>query len=151
MKAPEPSHFKAIPDQLRTLDPGAKPLWGIMTPQHMVEHLVSTWMISNGRFRVKEALPPKEIERRREFLFSDTPYPKSLTNPVQGDGLQKLRKGSLAEAIDQLEREMTTFFDYHDQHPEAVEVHPVFGPLNREGWLIFQAKHMGHHMAQFGL
>lgn len=151
MKAPSSEHFLAIPDQLRTLDPEAKAAWGIMTPQHMVEHLVSTWMISNGRFRVKEALSPEEIAKRREFLFSDTPYAKSITNPVQGDGLQKLRKSSLAEAIDQLEREMKTFFEYHNQHPDAIETHPVFGPLDREGWLIFQAKHMGHHMAQFGL
>jgi len=30
-------------------------------------------------------------------------------------------------------------------------MHPVFGSLDTNGWLIFQTKHMTHHLTQFGL
>ena len=40
-------------DKLKQLEDNQKPLWGIMTPQHMVEHIIGSWLISNGRFQVK--------------------------------------------------------------------------------------------------
>lgn len=37
-------HFFSVelPNALDQLAPDAKPLWGVMTPQHMVEHLIVT-------------------------------------------------------------------------------------------------------------
>jgi hypothetical protein len=117
----------------------------------MVEHLVGSWRISNGNARVKPMLSEEEIEQRRSFLFSDRPYERNIPNPVFKDGAPPLRKTDLAAAIDQLEQEMNDFFDYHAEHPGAIEVHPVFGALDQEGWLTFQRKHMTHHLLQFGL
>lgn len=145
------SYFLDIPDRLRSLSADAIPAWGMMTPQHMVEHLVGTWRISNGRARIGSPLSEDEIQRRRKFLFSDQPYERNITNPIQGVGLQKLRKPSLSDAVDQLEDEMKEFFKYHEANPNSIEVHPVFGELDYDGWLIFQKKHMDHHLAQFGL
>ena len=151
MKAETKAFFLAVPDRLRTIDPDMKPIWGSMSPQHMVEHLVGSWRISNGRAKINTVLQPEEIEKRRVFLFSDQPYERNIQNPVFREGLPALRKPSLAAAIDQLEDEMHEFFKYHEAHPGAIETHPVFGDLDYEGWLIFQTKHMGHHLAQFGL
>lgn len=151
MKGASKEYFLSLPDILRQLHPKAKPLWGLMSPQHMVEHLVGTWRISNGRSRVTNIVQMEALEQRRAFLFSDKVYEKNISNPVLGNGLQPLRKKSLADAIDQLENEMTAFFSYHESNPGQIENHPVFGALDFEGWLIFQAKHMGHHLAQFGL
>ena len=61
----------------------------------------------------------------------------------------KLRKPNLQAAIDHLEDEMTAFFEYHESNQEAMEAHPVFGILDYNGWIVFQSKHMGHHLAQF--
>ena len=145
------AYFLAIPDQLRALHPNAKPAWGLMSPQHIVEHFVGTWRISNGRAKVPVMMKGEELEKRRVFLFSDEPYAKNITNPIFGDGLAPLRKPNYAAAIDQLEDEMLAFFEYHEANPEAIESHPVFGDLDFDGWLIFQQKHMGHHLSQFGL
>jgi len=30
-------------------------------------------------------------------------------------------------------------------------VHPFFGELTAEQWLLFQKKHFTHHLSQFGL
>jgi len=143
--------FLSIPSALRTIDPSAKPTWGIMSPQHMVEHLVGTWRISNGRAQAPVLMKGEELVKRRAFIFGDAPYDKNITNPVFGDGLAKLRKSDYNSAIDQLEDEMKEFFDYHRQNPEAIESHPVFGDLNYSEWLLFQTKHMAHHLVQFGL
>ena len=143
--------FLTIPHLLRNLSPDATPEWGLMTPQHMVEHLVGSWRISNGRARIKTVLPLDEVERRRQFLFSDKDYDQNITNPVQGKGLIPLRKENLDSAIEQLENEMEAFFAYHEEHTQAIETHPVFGELNYNEWLIFQTKHMKHHLTQFGL
>lgn len=143
--------FKAAGTKLRTLDPEQKPEWGIMSPQHMVEHIVGSWRISNGRAQVKAMLSDVETEKRRDFLFSDKVYPQNISNPLFKDGLLPLRKANLSEAIDQLENEIDAFFEYHKTKRDAVEMHPVFGPLDYDGWIRFQSKHMGHHFAQFGL
>jgi hypothetical protein len=139
------------PALFRTLDPNQRPVWGLMSPQHLVEHIVSAWRISNGRARVKCLFEGEALEKRRAFLFSDTEYPRNLTNPVVGDGLPPLRKPDLEAAIVQLEDEMKAFFEYHQANQEAMEIHPAFGALDFNGWIQFQYKHMRHHLMQFEL
>ena len=141
----------STPALLRTLDPNQRPVWGIMTPQHLVEHIVGAWRISNGRAQVKCIFEGEELAKRRAFIFSDAPYPKNITNPVTGDGLPKLRKPSLEAAIAQLEDEMSVFFEYHETNPGSIEIHPVFGDLTADQWIHFQERHMRHHLMQFEL
>ena len=143
--------FLSTPELLRSVASDKSPAWGIMTPQHMVEHIVGAWRISNGRARVKVMMEGEELEKRRKFLFSDKPYEKNITNPLFGNGLAPLRKPSLSAAIDQLEDEMTAFFQYHEKNPGSLENHPVFGQLDYDGWIRFQSKHMQHHLSQFDL
>jgi len=76
-------------------------LWGIMTAQHMIEHLVGSWRISNGKAQVASVYEGEKLERNRKFLFSDSPYPRNLKNPVLKDQeLPHLRKKDLNEAKD---------------------------------------------------
>lgn len=149
----KPDHF--FTDEciklLKTLKKDQTPEWGMMTPQHMVEHLVSTWIISNGRFQVPAKTTPEQQTKKLKFLSSELPFERGITNPVTGQKLNPLRKNSLTEAIQSLERAMQTFFEFHKKNPTARPTHPVFGPLNKEEWLRFQAKHMSHHLAQFNL
>ena len=144
--------FQKSIELFRTLNQDQEPLWGSMTPQHMVEHLVGSWRISNGRARVAQMLSEEDLQIRREFLFSDKAYAKNIPNPTsKTQGNAPLRKESLTAAIDQLSDEMNTFFEYHEMNPEAMEMHPVFGVLDFNGWMTFQTKHMSHHMMQFEL
>lgn len=150
---PEDQHFftERVPQLMRTLSPSQTPLWGGMSPQHMVEHLVGSWMISNGRATSQLAIPEAKLPSYREFLFSDEEYAQNVPNPVFSKGLPPLRKPTLEAAIDTLEAEINRFFRYHDENPGATFTHPVFGVLDKKGWLLFQTKHMKHHMRQFGL
>lgn len=140
-----------VPKALEKLKAETKPEWGSMTAQHMIEHLVGSWRISNGRAQVQLMTPKERLPAYRQFLFSDEPYKKNLMNPIFANGLPPLRKESLDAAVQQLIDEMWMFFEYFNEHPEATFIHPVFGELDKEGWLTFQRKHMGHHLTQFGV
>jgi len=134
--------------KLKQLTPNQKPLWGIMTPQHMVEHLVGSWRISNGRVQ----LPEKPVdESKKAFLYNNMPYPKNIQNAALGNGLAPLRKTDLQAAILQLNDEINAFFNYHDENPTAIFFHPAYGNLNKNEWLLFQKKHCTHHLTQFNL
>lgn len=93
--------------------------------------------------------PPERLPAYRTFLFSVEPYKKNLMNPIFSNGLPPLRKENLEAAVKQIIDEMWQFFEYHEEHPKAIFTHPVFGELDREGWLTFQRKHMSHHLKQF--
>ncbi|MEZ4722930.1 MAG: DUF1569 domain-containing protein [Flavobacteriales bacterium] len=151
MIAADKAYFLGLAQKLRTLNETDKPLWGGMTLQHMVEHVVGSWRISNGRAQVKLTISEEESETRRATLENEPTYPKNLANPMFANGLPPLRKASLSDAIDQLEDEVTAFFAYHKDNPDAIEVHPIYGPMDYAAWIYFQKKHMGHHLSQFGL
>lgn len=152
MTVQDKAFFVRSTELLRTLDEEQEPNWGSMSPQHMVEHLVGSWRISNGRAQVPQMLSDEDVEVRRAFLFSDKPYAKNIPNPTsQTQGNAPLRKESLNAAIDQLQDEINAFFEYHENNQDAQEMHPVFGLLDFSGWMTFQTKHMTHHMMQFGL
>ncbi len=140
-----------IPVALEKLNEDAVPEWGSMTPQHMIEHIVGSWMISNGKARSPIFTPDEKLPKYREFLFSDIPYKRNTMNPIFRNGLPPLRKPNLEAAKETLLNEMAIFFEYHNNNPGSSFNHPVFGELDYDGWLTFQKKHMGHHFTQFGL
>lgn len=151
MSATDKAYFKALAQKARSLTSESKPLWGGMSAQHMIEHVVGSWRISNGRSKAPLLLSEDESARRKATLATDDPYPKNLMNPIFFNGLPPLRKPSLASAIDQLEDEMEAFFAHHDAHPNTIEMHPIYGPMVYAEWMHFQRKHMRHHWTQFGL
>jgi hypothetical protein len=58
---------------------------------------------------------------------------------------------SLAEAKENLNKELDAFETYHANHPDALFVQPRLGKLNYKEWIIFHNKHFTHHFKQFGL
>jgi hydroxymethylglutaryl-CoA reductase/oxepin-CoA hydrolase/3-oxo-5,6-dehydrosuberyl-CoA semialdehyde dehydrogenase len=139
-------------DKLKQLEDNQKPLWGIMTPQHMVEHIIGSWLISNGRFQVKLQTAAEKLTERRNFLFSDKEFQQNVQSAEGEPGkLNKLRKDNLLDAIISLQKEIITFYDYHNENPKTLFMHPVFGELNKEEWLLFQSKHIKYHLKQFSL
>lgn len=132
------------------LDEAEKPLWGKMTPQHMIEHLGFAFRMSNGKQTVPIKSDPERLPALRRFLKSDRPMPRNYVNPITGDRLLPLQYGSMAAARKSLFREVKDFYSFFEQNPEARLNNPVFGKLNFGEWLIFHRKHIVHHLAQFG-
>jgi len=143
---------EVVPECLTKLTENSKGQWGMMGPQHMIEHLVGSWRVSNGNATVACNLPEAILQQQRAFLLSDEPFEPNTKNPYLPENeTLPFRKTNLKEAIIQLGSEIGDFFIYFDANPDVETTHPVYGDLNRAQWLHFQLKHMGHHFKQFGL
>jgi len=137
---------------LKNLSENVKPVWGIMTPQHMIEHLCQAVQLSNGKLEISECMNPDEkLPILKRILMSSRPLPQNFVNTVIGAELKPLKNKSIDEAIIELEKEINEIDDFFEINPEAKPINPTFGPLNKEEWMAFHSKHFKHHMKQFGL
>ena len=136
---------------LYQLQPDVVPLWGIMTPQHMVEHLSASIRMSNGKLRLEQKIADEDIPARLTFLYSDAPFPKNIRQANSPEGLRPLRCQNMAEAIALLEEMLRVFEQHFLAQPDDKPIHPLFGPLNHEQWMQFHMRHMRHHFTQFRL
>jgi len=126
-------------------------LWGKMTPQHMVEHLILAIQMSNEKLKYDCLSPIERLPTLRRFLFSDRPLQKMFINPAIGSDLMKLRYKDIDEAKEKLREEISYYNKYFIENPYSKPTHMIFGELNKEEWDIFHKKHFTHHLSQFGL
>ena len=136
---------------LEKLDPHQKPLWGKMTPQHMVEHLILAMQMSNGKLKLECINPPEKIPTLKRFLMSSRPMPKLFVNPFIGEDLRPLENSSLEEAMAKLKNEVNDYELFFENNPGVKPVNVTFGELDEEEWNFFHKKHFTHHLSQFGL
>jgi hypothetical protein len=146
-------HTPLINSLLELLKPDTQPQWGLMSAQHMVEHLADLARVSSGKAQVPVLTPVEKLERYKEKgLFADDPWPANFKNPFLEPGqLNKLRSASLEEAKAFMIKEMQAFHASFQENPLLTRNHPVYGPLSYEDWKQFHYKHLRHHFTQFGL
>jgi len=133
------------------LDENTPPLWGKMTPQHMIEHLVWAFECSTGALEVPCHTPANLLERVKRFLYDHRPTPQEFKNPLLGENPLPFRFPFFADAKDALHKDVARFIDHFRDQPNASHVHPIFGPLGAEEWQRSQFKHCYHHLLQFGV
>jgi hypothetical protein len=141
-----------ILDALNRLSPDTLPAFGMMTPQHMVEHLSQAISISNGDRTIRLMVDEdRAAKQKRIMIYSDRPFPMGMQAPAMEGKLAKLRFDSLDEAKEELIRHMNMFDTWHRINPDAGCIHPFLGLLNHQEWVKFHSKHMTHHFKQFNL
>ena len=130
----------------------AKPQWGILTPQHMVEHLEYLYDTAIGKVQAEVITPDKYIERLQDSLFNYEPMIKHYDHPMLKKGeLESLRHGNLEEAKQALLQAHENYEEHYRENPEAQIPHSVFGNLDKELWDLLNRKHFNHHFGQFGI
>lgn len=145
---------KTLLEKIKLLDglqPSAKQLWGKMSAQHMVEHLIFAMQLSNNKLNVGCFNPPEKIPVLKKIMMSSRPFPREFINPVIGENLVPLIHNSLNEAIRNLIREVEDYYKFFEENPDAVLTNPTFGDLGKTEWAVFHEKHFRHHFEQFGL
>ena len=140
--------FLNILDNLKT---ETKPLWGKMSAQHMVEHLIFAVQMGNGKLFLECFNPPEKLPLLKRILMSNKPLPKLFVNPVIGSDLMELKYHNLEEAKSNLRKEADDYYSYFEKNPGAKLVNVTFGELNFAEWEVFHKKHFTHHLNQFGL
>ena len=125
--------------------------FGILTPQHMVEHLILTVKMSAGRIPIPEFVPnEKQLAQKQALLFTDIPFPSGVKAPGLPDTLLDLRFPDLETAKAELIKSWDAYQLLFKENPTKQTFHPRFGLLNFDEWERFHAKHMDHHLGQFG-
>jgi len=143
---------KQLSKKLGELKEDQLPEFGIMTPQHMVEHLILTIKLSQGRITVPSIEPtPEALALKQNILYGKAEIPRGIRAPGTKEELLPLRFQSLEEAKENLIKAWKQFDLYYYQYPEVLHQHPFFGVLNHQEWVAFHSKHFQYHLSQFGI
>ncbi|MBU2929228.1 phenylacetic acid degradation bifunctional protein PaaZ [Winogradskyella psychrotolerans] len=142
-----------IEECLSNLKAEAQPKWGIMTPQHMIEHLEYTYKIASGDIQDFEiATPDKILEKVHHSLYNYRKFPRNSQFPqLEKDKLNDLVHSDLETAIEKFKLQREKYIEYYKEHPEAKLKNLVFGELNKYEAYLLERKHLNHHFEQFGL
>ncbi|MEM6963316.1 MAG: phenylacetic acid degradation bifunctional protein PaaZ [Bacteroidota bacterium] len=141
-----------LEEKLDALTESTQPQWGMMTAQHLVEHMEFFTQMALGNVETAITTPEKYLEKTQDSLWNYRPMPKKFEHPMLRKGeVEDLRYGSLEEA-------KAAFFKAHDElevffkeNPTGKVKNTVFGWLNRYEWNLLSRKHWAHHLEQFGL
>ena len=146
-------YLKNVQEQLKGLEADATPAFGVMTPQHMLEHLI--WVTKSS---IKDFGPapdrselPEKVLKFMHFIESGKPM-KYIEKDVTAADLNDLRLESLeaakvgvAEAIDRL------INDYNSRGDKPY-FNPMMGVVSKEHMIDFHRRHFVHHLeSQYGL
>src|SRR3954470_7552710 len=107
------------------LDANAKPLWGKMSPQHIVEHLSAVVKVSTGQREVKFYLTTEEAAQlKNKLIYGDGQLGPGIKNPLIGDEPPVLRHKSIKDAYAELYNELENFKVYQQKNPDKTHTHP---------------------------
>ncbi len=140
-----------LSNALKDLNEANKPQWGSMTAKQMLIHLTqgSKMMHLEG---IKLVVKEKHIEKAIAFLYSEKPINKGIEIPKDigydfNDGITKDIEVLKTELINAT----NIMYAFFINNPDFKAIHPYFGNLSAEQWLLFQKKHFTHHLSQFRL
>lgn len=136
---------------MRTIQPDAQRRWGVMNPQQMLEHFSETVRMANGRLVLPVHTKDEELPKMRMFMLSERPFRENTKNPILGEEAEPVKLASLADALDELENEMSVFFETFAADPQLLTVNPIFGYLTYAENVHLLHKHAMHHLKQFSV
>lgn len=142
-----------IEECLNNLKPEMKPKWGIMTPQHMMEHLEYTYKIASGEIQDFEvATPEKILEKVHHSLYNYDKFPKNTNFPsLEKNTLDTLKHPDLDTAKQKFISQRENYLEFFKENPDVKLKNLVFGELNKYESYLLERKHLNHHFEQFGL
>ncbi len=131
--------------RLLRIQPAATPRWGRLDAARMLCHLGDGLALSLGE------LSASSLNRRafqlfpvKQFVIYVVPWPKGAPSaPEQLSTLPGDFDADRRRIIERMERLASV---PRAKGPE----HPLFGPLSNDDWNFLQARHIAHHLKQFG-
>lgn len=127
--------------------------WGKMNAQQTIEHVAAFFYVSTEKIKFDLVTPEEHLPKYREFLLSDKQFRENTKAPanVIGEEPMPLRHATMEAALQELETSIAYFENYFKEHAGKKTLHPVFGELDLEEWVLLHYKHVTHHLRQFGL
>ena len=137
--------------KLEKLNKDTQPQWGTMTAQKMVEHLINSFKIANGKMEIECFSDEAKLPVLKKILMSDRPMPKGFDSPANQKVPQNYQFENLDSAKSELRKQVDDYYKVFEENPDSKFVNPTFGELNKNEWDQFHKKHLTHHLSQFGL
>ncbi len=139
-----------VPTLLASLSADQVPAFGLMTPQHMIEHLTSSIKASVKRYGDPDpALAEKQAGFKR-FIEKGAILQHRPSNKTAAD-LPAYKYETLAEAITQIPVAVDRFYTHFEAQPDFISYNMFMGELNFEDLELFNYQHVRYHLWQFGL
>ena len=136
---------------LNALQADAAGKWGKMNGQQMVEHVAGFFKVSTGKIKFSLVTPVEHLPKYKEFLNSDKEFRENTKAPVLPEEPLPVRFATMTESINELDKYIKEFVDLFSKNDQLKTIHPVFGELNFDEWVLLHYKHVTHHLKQFGL
>ena len=137
---------------LAQLKPDTKAQWGILTPQHMVEHLEYQFQSATEKRHLRVTTRAEHLEKFREVVYNHAPMMKGFSHPLLKKGeLEELRHDSLEAAIDSYFQSKEAYETYFKENKGKKTLNSSFGMMSKFEWDLLNRKHTHHHFQQFGL
>ncbi len=136
---------KELIQRLLAVQPTSRPKWGSLDAPRMLCHLNDALSISLGELSAKPMNRPA-FQRfpLKHLIIYVAPFPKGApTAPEMLSSAPGNFDADRRRLIERMERLAAT---PRAQGPE----HPFFGRLTNDEWNFLQAKHIAHHLKQFG-
>lgn len=129
------------------LDASQEPVFGLMTPQHMVEHLI--WVTKSS---IKDMGPAPDLGELSEgqqkfmhFVKSGKPMQYRPSDKTKAD-LSDLRMPSLQAAIEELNVAVDRLVSDYDSRGDKPYYNPMMGVLTPDDMMSFHKRHYLHHL-----
>lgn len=137
---------------LSKLNEDTKAEWGMMSPQHMIEHLSHGFESAINKVKLDIDTPEEHWEKYQDSLFNYRAMPKNFDAPMLKKGeLEELKYENLQQAKEAFLTNWDTYINYYKENPKATANNAVFGPLDKDHWDLLIRKHFNHHFEQFSL
>ena len=140
----DPQYRSSIESRLKTLRPESKPRWGKMSVDQMLWHVNQGLRLSLGQVTADTMKTPLPRPIMR-FIVLSLPWPKGAPTLPQAEAKQQYDfEAERAHCLELLD----TFAKKRLDEPWPLD--PVFGKVTGKFKSKLQAKHLNHHLTQFG-
>ena len=137
---------------LQQLNPKAKGEWGLMNPQQMVEHMMYSFQLANGKIKIEKQITPEEnIPKLQAWLLTNKPMKENINNPLVPMTPPDPVFETYAQSLDALHTEIKDMYNLFESKPDTKLLNPFYGNLDCELYTNLLYKHSLHHLRQFGV
>ena len=142
----------AIAKGIDAITPETKAQWGLMSAQHLIEHLDYMNLLSLGKIEAEIVTPEDKIEKYRDSLWNYRAMPREFKLPIfKKDETEDLRYENLADAKKAFWESYDQVTQFYKDNPEGTLKNITFGMLDKYHMQLMMDKHFNHHFEQFGV
>lgn len=138
------------PQLLNQLQTSSEPSFGLMTPQHMIEHLTVSIKIAVKRDGEPEVPTPDRQLGFKRFIEKGAVLRHRPSEKTRED-LPPLKYASLEEALSHFPEAVERFYSHFEAQPDFMFYNRFMGELSFEEIELFTYQHVRYHLWQFDL